>query len=49
MSKNYKSNTSGSSFYTGVSFGPEGGFITTIVLLIGISILELKFIKKYYI
>jgi len=37
----------GSEFYTGGNFGPEGGFITTIILLIGISILVLKFIKKY--
>jgi membrane protease YdiL (CAAX protease family) len=37
----------GSTFYTGGSFGPEGGFITTILLIIGISILGLKIIKKY--
>lgn len=37
----------GYKFYTGGNFGPEGGFITTIILLIGISILVLKFIKKY--
>jgi len=43
----FKATQIGSNFYTGGSFGPEGGFITTIILLIGISILVLKFIKKY--
>ncbi|WP_172408337.1 type II CAAX endopeptidase family protein [Desulfosporosinus sp. FKA] len=37
----------GSVFFTGGDFGPEGGFVTTVILLIGIVILSLKILKKY--
>jgi membrane protease YdiL (CAAX protease family) len=36
----------GSTFFTGGDFGPEGSFITTIILLVGISILGLISFKK---
>lgn len=37
----------GSNIFTGGSFGPEGGIITTIILLIGIFVFSVKFIKKF--
>lgn len=37
----------GSIFFTGGAFGPEGGFITTIVLLTGICILVILMMKRY--
>lgn len=36
----------GSTFLTGGDFGPEGGFITTVILLIGIVALTLMLLKK---
>jgi uncharacterized protein len=36
----------GSTFFTGGDFGPEGSFITTVILLVGISILGLISFKK---
>lgn len=35
----------GSTFFTGGDFGPEGSFITTVILLLGIGILALKSFK----
>lgn len=37
----------GPDIFTGGDFGPEGGLITTIVLLIAIALLVLKWRKKY--
>ncbi|QAA32463.1 CPBP family intramembrane glutamic endopeptidase [Clostridium manihotivorum] len=34
-------------FLNGGDFGPEGGFITTLVLLVGIFIIGIKLYKKY--
>jgi membrane protease YdiL (CAAX protease family) len=39
-------NTS-ASFFNGGDFGPEGGFITTLVLIAGILIISIKLYKKY--
>ncbi len=38
----------GSIFFTGGDFGPEGGFITSVILLIGIGILTLMLLKKQF-
>lgn len=37
----------GASYLTGGDFGPEGGFITTVILFVGICILTLMLINKY--
>jgi hypothetical protein len=37
----------GASFLTGGDFGPEGGFVTTVILLAGIYIMTLMILKKY--
>lgn len=36
----------GPNFFTGGAFGPEGGCITTLLLLLGIGILAINFYKK---
>jgi len=43
----FKTTQVGSNFLTGGTFGPEGGFITTIVLASGIIILSYIVYKKY--
>jgi len=43
----FKTTQIGSNFLTGGAFGPEGGFVTTIVLASGIIILSYIVYKKY--
>lgn len=43
----FKTTQIGSNFLTGGTFGPEGGFVTTIVLASGIIILSYIVYKKY--
>lgn len=43
----FRTNQVGTRFLNGGDFGPEGGFVTTVILFVGICIMTLMLCKKY--